>query len=219
MTETATATNPTEASASTETSATLLATADNGTGNTQQTPPAETQQQPAGEQTADGSQRTELVATAGAPEAYTFTPPEGSTYDPEILTAFSGAAKKANLTQEAAQQLIEEMAPALAARQIDQVKAIHEEWSSAVAADTELGGDKMRETLGVARKALDSFKTSGPPLLKLLNDTGLGNHPDVLRYLLHVGQAISEDKIVTGAQKGSNSATVASVLYDKTEKG
>lgn len=215
--ETATATpNPTDASASataTEASATLLASASTGTDGKQQTQttetPAATPVKPAAAAT------TPETKPAAAPEKYEFKAPEGTEYDSEILDAFTGAAKEANLSQDAAQKLIEKMAPAIAARQADQVQAIHKEWLDASTADTEFGGEKLAENLGVARKALDNFGT--PDLRKLLDETGLGNHPEVIRFMYRAGKAISEEKFVGGAARGTGATNPANVLYDKTQ--
>lgn len=218
MTETATATNPNEASASTEASATLLATAGNGTGGEQQTQTAQTQAVTTTETPAKETTTTETQAAAGAPERYDFKAPEGTEFDPEILDSFSGAAKAANLTQEAAQKLIETMAPAIAARQVDQVKAIQSEWLEAAKTDKEFGGDKLQESLSVAKKAYDAFDpipqgetTTG--LRKLLEETGMGNHPEIIRFLYRAGKAISEDKFV-GGTAGSAKPDAVAVLYD-----
>jgi len=215
MTETATATNPTDATASLEASATLLAAASDGTDTTQQAQPVQTSAADATERPAGATQKTESTETAVVPETYTFTAPEGKEYDPQVLEAFSGAAKEAALTQDAAQKLIDKMAPALAARQADQVQAVHKEWLDASTADKEFGGEKLTENLGVARKALDTFGT--PELRTLLDATGMGNHPDVIRLLFRVGKAISEDKFVGGSSSGTGTTNPASVLYDKTK--
>lgn len=211
-TETATAQNPTDANASTEAPATLLAAASDGTGETQQTQTAQTQTVTTAETPATETTTTETTAASGAPEKYEFTAPEGKAYDPAILESFSGAAKEANLTQDAAQKLIDTMVPTLQARQADQLKAIHQEWQNASTADKEFGGEKLTENLGVARKALDTFAT--PELRTLLETTGLGNHPEMLRLLYRAGKAISEDKFVGGAAAGGNSGkSVAERLY------
>ena len=214
MTETATATNPTEASASTEASATLLATASGDAGEKQQTQTVQTQAAPAAEASAALAKPGIETTSAAAPEKYEFKAPEGLEYDPEILGAFTEAAKEAKLSQDAAQQLIEKMAPAITARQADQVKAIHKEWQDASSADKEFGGEKLAENLGVARKALDNLAT--PELRTLLEETGLGNHPEVIRLLFRAGKAISEDKFVGGRPTGSGGKSAAAVLYDKT---
>lgn len=229
-TETATAANPTEAGASsTEASATLLATAGSGTGETQQTQTTQTQTPPAAEKPGQVPPTTETKpATTGAPEKYDFKAPEGTEYDPEVLEAFKGAAKEANLPQDAAQKLIEKMAPALVARQVDQVQAIHKEWLDASSSDKEFGGENLRENLGVAKRALDMFdpapagtdgKPGTTPLRTLLDETGLGNHPEVIRLLYRAGKAIGEDRFVGGAPRGTSTLKPADVLYDKTQKG
>ena|SRR5579875_3782701 len=214
--ETATATNPTEASASSTAPTTLLAPAGSETGTTQQTQTVETPAAPAAETPAAATPNAETPVTPGVPEKYTFTAPEGTSYDPEVLESFSGAAKEAGLTQEAAQKLIEKMAPALTARQADQVQAIHKGWQDASTADKEFGGEKLAENLGVARKALDNF--GSPELRTLLDETGLGNHPEVIRLLYRAGKAISEDKFVAGRPAGTGTQNAANVLYDKTGK-
>jgi hypothetical protein len=207
--ETATATvNPTsEATATvtttTEAPATLLATATSEEGKQTQT--TETPAAPATETPAAESKTPETkteTKTPAAPEKYEFKAPEGTEYDPGILDAFSSAAKEADLSQEAAQMLIEKMAPALAARQVGQVEAIHKEWLEASSADKEFGGEKLQENLGVARKALDAFGT--PELRSLLDTTGLGNHPEVIRLLFKAGKAISEDTFTSGRKVESS---------------
>ena len=67
-------------------------------------------------------------------------------------------------------------------------------------ADKDIGGDKLAENLSVARKALETFGT--PELRDVLNATGFGNHPAVIKAFYKIGQAISEDRFVTGGAKG-----------------
>ena len=220
MTETATATNPIEATPSTEApAATLLAAATSDAGTTQQT---QTTQTPAAETTETqepAAQKTEETPAPVVPEKYEFKAPEGTEFDPAILESYSGAAKEAGLTQDAAQKLIEKMAPALASRQAAQITAIQEEWKAAAIADKEFGGAKLQENLGVVRKATDTFP-SGVALRALLEQTGLGSHPDVLRYLYHVGKAVSADTFVGGSSAGTGKLNPSAVLYDKTpQKG
>jgi hypothetical protein len=212
----ATANNPTDASAtSTQAPATSTATAATETGK--QTPSAETQTPPATETPATATTSTPAATTATSvvPEKYEFKAPEGSEYDAKVIEAFSGAAKEAKLSQETAQKLIETMAPAMAARQAEQIEAIHEQWRSTSAADPEIGGTKFQENLGVAKKAYDNFAT--PELRKLLDDTGMGNHPEVIRMMFRVGKAISEDKVVVGNTGNNTAKPVANILYDKTK--
>jgi len=187
-----------------------------------QTPTAETQTPPATEKPAAETPKEKPAAEkpaaetpAKAPEKYEFKAPEGMQFTPAVLDAYTGVAKKANLSQEVAQELIDTVTPAIAAAQVEQMKATHKEWTDAATVDTEFGGEKLKENLGVARKALDAFGT--PALRTLLDTTGFGNHPEVLRLLYRAGKAISEDSKLVVGQRGTSTAKPATaVLYDNT---
>lgn len=227
-TETAAATTQTEAPASTEAAATLLATATSEPAKPQQTQNAETPAEKTAETPASETKPPAATPAPVVPEKYEFKAPEGTEYDPEVLESFSAAAKKAGLTQDAAQKLIEDMAPAIAARQVDQVTTIQKEWKEASTADKEFGGEKLTENLGIAKRALDLFDPlpaqagangtkQTTPLRTLLEETGLGNHPEVLRLLYRAGKAISEDKVIVG-KAATAQPDILDVLYDKTSK-
>jgi hypothetical protein len=136
----------------------------------------------------------------GAPEKYEFTAPEGKQFDAEIIGKYSEIAKELNLTQDAAQKLVESMGPKIAERQLAQVEAIRNEWAQQSQVDKEFGGDKLNENMAVAKKALDSFGT--PELRTLLVQSGLGNNPEVIRFMYRAGKAISEDTFV-GSSPGA----------------
>jgi hypothetical protein len=50
-----------------------------------------------------------------------------------------------------------------------------------------------------------------------LNDTGLGNHPEVLRVFVRAGKAISQDSVIPGKEAPAPDDRL-SVLYDNTPK-
>lgn len=158
----------------------------------------------------------EAAKAAGAPEKYEpFTPPEGGQLDPAVMEEFGEVARELNLPQDKAQLLIDKMAPKIAARQAEQVQAMSAEWHAQATADKEFGGDKLAENLAVAQKAMTTFAT--PELTKLLNDTGLGNHPEVIRFMVRAGKSISEDRVVTGGVPGATTQrSAAEVLYGGT---
>lgn len=180
-TEAATTTEGQAASESTETQAATGAV-------------AEGQQQ--GEQTqAEGSAQAEAEAKPeGAPEKYEFKAEEGKEFDPGVLEKFSEVAKELNLSQDNAQKLIDKIAPALAERQIAQLESAKQEWADSARSDKEYGGDKLAENLAVAQKAMNQF--GSPELRTLLNESGLGNHPEIIRAFYRAGKAISEDSFV-----------------------
>ena len=156
-------------------------------------------------------------APQGAPDKYEFKPVEGRTLDSETMSTFAEVAKELGLTQDSAQRILDRMAPQMAQRQQAQIEAIRTEWVEASKTDAEFGGDKIAENLAVAKKALDQFGT--PELRALLNESGLGNHPEIIRLMYRAGKSISEDTYVgrsagTGGKPLPKSfADAASALY------
>lgn len=147
----------------------------------------------------EGEQQQQEKKAEGAPEQYEFKAPENVTYDEAVITQFSEVAKELNLTQDAAQKLLDKMGPAISQRQNEQIEAIRASWGDAAKADKEYGGEKLPENLALAKKALDEF--GSPELRTLLNDSGMGNHPEIIRVFYRAGKAISEDRFIAGGQK------------------
>lgn len=138
---------------------------------------------------------------AGAPDAYAdFTAPDGIELDTVVLEDFKATAKELNLPQEAAQRVVD-LGVALIQKATEQnaaaIAEVQQGWIQASKADPEFGGAKLNESLGLTRKALD--KVGSPELVTLLNDSGLGNHPEIIRVLAKVGKLFSEDGLVTGS--------------------
>ncbi|HBM0961553.1 peptidase [Enterobacter roggenkampii] len=150
----------------------------------------------------------------GAPEKYEFTAGEGVELDTEALKDFEPVARDLNLTNEQAQKLVDAYPKILAGvqqRQAEAWQAQTEQWAADVKADKEIGGDKLTANLSAAQRVLDLFGT--PELKTYLNDTGLGNHPDLVKAFVKIGKAMSEDGMVDGSNQGQRSA--AEVLYGK----
>lgn len=147
----------------------------------------------------------------GAPESYAFKAPEGVTFDDKVIGAFSEVAKELNLPQEQAQKVLDKMAPVLESRQADQLQIARTEWAKAAKADKEFGGEKLGENLGMAKKALDAFAT--PELRTLLEKSGLGDHPEVIRMFYRAGKAISEDGFVAGSRANGTPSDPAKRMF------
>ncbi len=147
----------------------------------------------------------------GAPESYSFTAPEGQEYDAGVIDAFGAVAKELNLPQDAASKILEAVAPVMAQRHAELVENQKTEWLNASKTDNEFGGDKLNENLAVAAKALDKFGT--PELKSLLNDSGLGNHPEIVRAFYRAGMAISDDSIVNSGSGTTAQADPAKRLF------
>lgn len=135
---------------------------------------------------------------AAAEVDYTFEMPDGIGVDKAGLDEFTAIAKELKLPREAAEKLVNLEVKRLQGQQQEHVRLV-ESWAEQVKADKELGGDKLDENLAVARKAIEQFGT--PELKNLLNQTGLGNHPEFVKLAFKIGKAISEDGFVRGAPK------------------
>lgn len=168
---------------------------------------------PTAEQVAADAAKAEADAKpAGAPEKYTdFTAPEGAKLDGKVMEQFNEAARELNLTQEQAQKMVDKMAPITAARQAEQFEAVKTEWLDQSKADKEFGGDKLDASMVYAKNALKNFGT--PEFTALLNESGLGNHPEVIRFMVKAGRATGEDKVVTGGIPASGIRSAGDVLY------
>jgi hypothetical protein len=133
------------------------------------------------------------------PEKYDFKLPDGVSFDETGIAAFSEFAKENKLSQESAQGLLSKLAPALAQRQEQALEQVKTQWADTAKADKEFGGDKLNENLAIAKKAIDKF--GSPELSAFLNESGLGNHPEIIRAFYRAGKAISEDVFVGGGNR------------------
>lgn len=149
----------------------------------------------------------------GAPEAYAdFTLPEGLAADTPVMGEFAALAKEANLPQETAQKFVD-LAGKMQTQTVEGVQAAleaqGEKWGEDAKADKEFGGDAFDANLAIAKTALDAF--GSPELKNLLNQSKLGNHPEVLRAFVKIGKAISQDGFIPG-----RSGTPAKSFFDKS---
>lgn len=134
------------------------------------------------------------------PEKYEFAKPEGFELDASAVDEFTGIAKELKLDQANAQK-VADVAVKMMQRQVESHTKLVESWVESTKTDKELGGEKLSENLSVAKKALDTFGT--PELRDVLNSTGLGNHPEVIRAFYKAGKDLLEGKFVQGAPKST----------------
>lgn len=199
---------PTQAAAEPSPSATPAATAATDAAQPQQTPPAEA----ANNTPAETEEAASKPAERAAPEKYEFKLPEGA--DPKAVAEFEAMARELKMPQEEAQLLMDKLAPTMEARYAQRtaeaVAKASADWTAASQADKEFGGDKLTESLALGEKALAAFGT--PELRQMLVDSKLGNHPEVIRFMVRAGKALSEDTFVAGG-KPVAAKDAASVLY------
>jgi hypothetical protein len=189
------------------------------------------QQQPAPEQEQQAQDAANAVekpgdqppSVLGAPEAYELKANVDTfAIDEQIGSAFQEIAKELDLSNAAAQKVVDKVGPVLAARQLEMHQAATAEWGKQSQSDKEFGGEKLPANLAVAEGALKAFAT--PELRELLQKSGLGNHPEIIRFMYRAGKAISTDDYV-GASQGSGAsrsapkdmASYANALYSNQQ--
>lgn len=151
-----------------------------------------------------------------APEKYEdFKVPDGMTLDAKMLTEVQPVLKELGLSQASAQKVVDfyanKVIPGFVQQMADAREAQGKAWEEATKADKELGGDKLNENLEVAKATLSKF--GSPNLVKLLNESRLGNHPEVVRFFHKVGRAMSEDNMGGAGGGGAPEKDAAKTLY------
>lgn len=152
-------------------------------------------------------------AKTGAPESYeAFKLPEGVQMDEAGIKSFTEFAKSMDLTQEAAQTFIEKLGPAMQARQMAVIETTRAGWLESLKTDKELGGDKFDESLTLADRGLKAVGSEA--LNKLLTESGLNKHPEIVRAFVRVGKEVSEDgKFVSGGAASAKTMTTAQRMF------
>lgn len=156
----------------------------------------------------------------GAPEKYELTvSPElaeaGMTFDKEAFDAIEPDLREMNLSNDAAQRLVNlyagKVLPLIEKRGAERMDAVgvdmRKAWSDEARADPEIGGPKFEESKALTKQTLIKFGVPADgPFLKLLEESGLGSHPDMLRFFTNVGRATGEAAVDLGG-KGKGGAT------------
>ena len=86
-----------------------------------------------------------------------------------------------------------------------------EQWRQDVAGDSELGGDNLTASVARAQLALDRFDQD-KSIGRLLEQSGYGNHPAVIRFFNRMADALMEDTPALG-QPGGDMAPLEERMY------
>jgi hypothetical protein len=161
------------------------------------------------------------AAKTADPGEFKIALPEGFVADETQLAAFTAAAKDAGLTSEQASKVAvwdiarQKQAADLAVKQWE---AQDDKWKAEIAGDAEIGGDKLNESVVAAKRALRAF--GGEAVVKVINEYGLGNHPELVRTFARMGRAMGEDKSVSSRSKDAGPLTERERLarfYNKSQ--
>jgi hypothetical protein len=142
----------------------------------------------------------------GAPEKYeALKLPEGVVMPEAFQEAFTPIAKELGLSQAKAQLLfdglVSKVQPIMLADQAAKWETQKQTWATESRADKEFGGDAFAANSALAIRAVNTFGT--PEFKAALNQFGLGNHPEMVRFMVKVGKAMSEDTLGKGKLGGS----------------
>ena len=177
---------------------------------------------PATATTAEPQGPVEKSATEDQPTAPAKNEPDASVYDqlvwpqevqfePTQVEAFKQLAAQLKLSVEQAQQLVDfetQAGQVRATQQDEEQRARVRAWAEETKA---FYGANLEKEVGFALRAADNF--GGPELRALLEQTGLGNHPVIIRTLSQIGRAISEDVCPGGKPSAPQDKTFAEALY------
>ena len=150
-----------------------------------------------------------------SPDAYAdFVMPEGIQLDESALGEASPLFKELGLNQEQAQKVVDLYAKQVQAgskAQIDNFNQLKSDWREQSKNDGEFGGDKFDENVKTAQAAINSYGT--PELKQLLEDYGVGNHPEIVRFMVRVGHTLKEDVPGNNGTVSTKAADRVSILY------
>lgn len=139
-----------------------------------------------------------------------FKIPDGMTLDSKKMDAFRGIAKELKLTKEQAQKLVDFDAQNIQGSD----KAFKDLQASWKAETMKQLGENAEQKLGEAAAAYKQF--GDDEFVKLMKDTGLENHPAVVRVFRNIGSKIAVDKTVSATSNGVKSTmTFEEALYGK----
>ena len=142
------------------------------------------------------------------PDKYEFKRPEvpeNVTDDEEMETAFKGMAHKAGLSTRQAQQLLEQYNE----MQVKRLQSFTGKMEEGVASLKKEWGTNFDKNIGVASRAVKEL--GGDELTGLLNETGLGNHPVLIKFFSKLGEQMQEDTVIMGDQPEPTSSNADAI--------
>ena len=133
------------------------------------------------------------------PEKYEFKVPEGMNVDQALADAVSPIFKELKLTQEGVDKLtaayaphVQKMVEAQKTEAVNTFKSIVNEWKDQT---MKVLGNEPEKEMSHASKAISKFSDDPKAVRQVLNETGLGNHPAIVKLLVNAGKALAQDHV------------------------
>ena len=143
----------------------------------------------------------------------TVTLAENSLLSPDMLRALKQQATATNLPAPVLQQWTELEEKRLQQVATQQEEKSRQQFASWAQQTQEMLGENWQEEISKAVRAADVF--GGESLRQLLEETGLGNHPAIVRTFVEIGKRLSEDVTVVGKSAAQTDKTFTQALYGK----
>lgn len=185
------------------------------------TPVVETPKDSAGKPVEDPKPKEPEGGKKVEAPAITLKNPEGSVLGAARVEEIAAFSKARGFSQEQAQALLErenEGAKTVAQANVQALDKANESWLNEIKTDREFGGDNLKATTEFAKRAVDRFGSDA--LKKALNDSRLGNHPELVRAWARIGRAMAPDKIVVGGpgSEAVGKKDMATTFYGEEKK-
>ena len=89
------------------------------------------------------------------------------------------------------------------------------QWQQDVRADKELGGQNFEQSVEYAKNAAKKFGSE--EFINMLDESGFGNHPEVVRVFSRIGRAMDNDTLEKGGVHSGGQRSMEDVFYSKNE--
>jgi flagellar biosynthesis GTPase FlhF len=153
------------------------------------------------------------------PDSYELKLPEGSKLSKADADEIAAYAKEQGLSQEQAQKQLERESKLVEvgeARSLEKLKEATGQWLEAAKTDKEIGGEAFPKNAELAKRVVTRFGTA--EFKAELERTGLGNHPELVRTFVRIGQAMSDDQFIMPGTQPNQQKDLATRFYGEEKK-
>lgn len=153
-----------------------------------------------------------------APIKYDLKLPEKSALGEKALERAMTFAKEHKLSNDQAQKLLDRdhaLHSEFQQAAQDRMHKLQDEWQKTASEDPEYGGEQFGKNAEMAKRVVDKFGSE--TLKKGLKESGFGDHPELIRLLVKVGNAMSDDAFIHPPQAPPKPRSHEERLYGKKE--
>lgn len=138
-------------------------------------------------------------------DSYEVKLPEGFTADESLISDFKKMALEDKLPPASAQKYVDMYANAaqgMMKQLTDQHAAAQAAWQKEIFAMPEFQGERLTQSKAILGRAMEEY--GSPEARTILNESGLGNHPALVKYLLNLAEGLVEGTSVPAGKPTAN---------------